>query len=149
MKTESVQYDQLSEEYKSDAEDCRNKANVLAGYLKGEAMHGRTASLGSAMGRAAVITKADDILKVKNGAVIIAKKASPKFAIILSKVNAIATENGGQSSNAMGFAREYGIPAVTGISGLTEIVRDGDIIRVDGTNGTVEIKERMTLHRLK
>ena len=145
MKTGSVQYNQISEEYASDLEDRRSKANVLARYLNGEAIHGGAAAAGVAMGRAVVITKDDDILKVKDGAVIVSRTASPKLAIILSKANAIATENGGQASNAMGFARTYGIPAVIGISGLTEIIRDGDIIRVDGTKGTIEIKEHMTL----
>jgi len=149
MRTESAQYDLLPEEYTSDAEDHRNKANVFARYLNGEAMHGGIASLGVAIGRAAVITKDADILKVEDGAVIISKTASPRLAIVLSKANAIATENGGQASNAMEFARTYGIPAVAGIPELTEIIRDGDIVRVDGTHGTIEIKERMTLHSLK
>ncbi len=112
-------------------------------------MHGRIASLGVAIGRAAVITKDEDILKVEDGAVIISKTASPNLAIVLSKANAIDTENGGQASNAMEIARTYGITAVAGIPELTEIIRDGDIVRVDGTHGTIEIKERMTLHSLK
>lgn len=112
-------------------------------------MHGGIASLGVAIGRAAVIKKDDDILKVEDGAVIISKTASPKLAIVLSKANAIATENGGQASNAMEFARSYGIPAVAGIPELTEIIRDGDIVIVDGTHGTIEIQERMTPHSLE
>jgi len=149
MKTESVQYDEFYEEYTLDLEDRRSKANVLAKYLNGEAIHGGTASPGVAVGRAVVIKKDEDILKVKDGAVIISRTASPKLAIILSKANGIATENGGQASNTMVFARTYGMPAVVGIPGLTEIIRDGDIIRIDGKKGTIEIKERMTLHSLK
>jgi pyruvate,water dikinase len=149
MKTESVQYDQSYEEYTSDEEDCRSKASILSGYLNGETIRGRIASLGVAMGRAVVITKDDDIKKVKEGAVIISRTASPKLAIILSKVNAIVTENGGLSSNAMLFAREYGIPAMVGVPWLTEIIRDGDIVRVDAIKGIVEIEERMKLRRVK
>lgn len=36
-------------------------------------------------------------------------------------------------------AREYGIPAVVGIDKATEIIEDGAYIRVDGTNGFVQI----------
>jgi len=149
MKTESVQYDQSYEEYTSDEEDYRSKAKIIAGYLNGEPIRGRIASLGVAMGRAAIITNDADISKVKEGAVIICKTASPKLAVILSKVNAIVTENGGQSSNIMIFAREYGIPALVGVSGLTEIIKNGDIVRVDGIKGIVEIEEPKKLRRVK
>ncbi|MCX5807042.1 MAG: PEP-utilizing enzyme [Proteobacteria bacterium] len=149
MKTESVQYDLTSEEYTSDAEDSRNKSSILAGYLNGKPIRGRIASSGVAMGRATLIRNDDDILKVKDGAVIISKTASPKLATILSKVNAIATEIGGQSSNAMIFARECGIPALVNIPGLTEIIKDGDIVRVDAVKGIVEIEKRTKLHSIK
>ena len=149
MKTESVQYDQSYEEYTSDEEDYKSKAKIIAGYLNGEPIRGRIASLGVAMGRAAIITNDADISKVKEGAVIICKTASPKLAVILSKVNAIVTENGGQSSNIMIFAREYGIPALVGVSGLTEIIKNGDIVRVDGIKGIVEIEEPKKLRRVK
>ena len=146
MKTESVQCDRISEEYTSDAED---KASIVAGYLNGKPLRGRTASSGVAMGRAAVIRNDDDILKVKEGAIIISKTASPKLSIILSKVNAIATEVGAQSSNAMIFARECGIPALVNIPYLTEVIKDGDIVRVDAIKGIVEIEKRVKLHSIK
>ena len=149
MKTESVQYNLGSEEYTSDAEGSRNKADILAGYLDGMPIRGRIASSGVAMGRAAVIKEDDDILKVKVGAVIISKTASPKLAVILSKVNAIAAEIGGQSSNAMIFARENGIPALVNIPCLTEIIKDGDIVRVDAIKGIVEIEKHTKLHSIK
>jgi len=140
MKTESVQYNLGSEEYTSDAEGSRNKADILAGYLDGMPIRGRIASSGVAMGRAAVI---------KEDAVIISKTASPKLAVILSKVNAIAAEIGGQSSNAMIFARENGIPALVNIPCLTEIIKDGDIVRVDAIKGIVEIEKHTKLHSIK
>jgi len=149
MKTESVQYDQHSGESTPDMEDCRGKANVLVKHLDGEVKYGRAVSSGVAMGRAVVITKDEDILKVKDGSVIISKTASPKLAVVLEKAIAIATENGGHAANSMVFARLYGIPAVVGIFGLTEIIKDGDFVRVDGTNGNIEIRKSITLHRVK
>jgi pyruvate,water dikinase len=130
-------------------EEREEKANNLVKHLDGEARYGRAASSGVAMGRAVVITNDEDILKVKDGSVIISKTASPKLAMVLEKAIAIATENGGQAANSMVFARIYGIPAVVGISGLTGIIKDGDFVRVDGTNGNIEIRKSMTLHRVK
>jgi pyruvate,water dikinase len=81
----------------------------------------------------------DDIVRVQGGAIIISKNASPELAMVIMKARAMATEYGGQGAAASGFAREYGIPAVVGVEGLVETVKDGDLLRVDGTKGTVEI----------
>jgi pyruvate,water dikinase len=54
----------------------------------------------------------------------------------------VVTETGGVLSHAAVISREYGIPAVLGVPGATEAIRDGDSIRVDGRRGTVEILER-------
>jgi pyruvate,water dikinase len=104
-------------------------------------MNGWAASPGTAIGRAALVIDSDDIVRVQRGAIIISKAASPELAIVISKVRAIATEYGGQGAVASGLAREYGIPAVVGVKGLTEVIRDGDLVRVNGTKGTVEIVE--------
>jgi pyruvate,water dikinase len=145
MKTESVQYDQNSGECTQDVENFKGKTKDLIGKIK----HGKAASAGAAMGRAVVITNDDDISRVKDGSVIISKTASSKLAMVLEKAIAIATENGSQAANSMVFARVYGIPAVVGIPGLTEIIKDGDFVRVDGTNGNIEIRKSVTLRRVK
>ena len=46
---------------------------------------------------------------------------------------------GGVLSHPAIIAREYGIPAVVATSNATELVRDGDTIRVDGLQGVVEV----------
>ena len=102
-------------------------------------MSGRTASRGTAIGRAALVMDKGDIVRVKEGAIIISKTASPELAMVITKARALATEHGGQGAIASGFARQYGIPAVVGVAGLTKVIKDGDLVRVDGTKGTVEI----------
>jgi phosphoenolpyruvate synthase/pyruvate phosphate dikinase len=149
MEAESAKYDRFSEEYISDEENHRDKAKVFLWYLKGEVIHGRAASLGVTTGRAVVIINDEDMLKVKDGVVIISRTASPGLELVLARANAIATENGGQSATVMGAARAYGIPAVTGIPGLMEKINDGDIVKVDGTNGIIEIRKCIILRQLK
>ncbi|MED4550600.1 PEP-utilizing enzyme, partial [Bacillus licheniformis] len=51
----------------------------------------------------------------------------------------LITEVGGMMTHGSVVAREYGIPAVVGIDKATEIIEDGAYIRVDGTNGFVQI----------
>ncbi|MDP7532463.1 MAG: PEP-utilizing enzyme, partial [SAR202 cluster bacterium] len=48
-------------------------------------------------------------------------------------------ETGGILSHAAVTAREYGIPAVMGIAGATRTIRDGQLLEVDGTEGTVRL----------
>jgi xanthine dehydrogenase accessory factor len=73
--------------------------------------------------------------------VIVSRTASPDLVMGMSKACAMATEYGGQGATASGFARQYGIPAVVGVAGLFEAISNGDLLRVDGTKGTVEIVE--------
>jgi pyruvate,water dikinase len=54
---------------------------------------------------------------------------------------ALVVEIGGQLSHAAVVARELGIPCVMGIPGVTRGLRDGDLVRVDGTTGRVEVIE--------
>ncbi|HEV8696652.1 MAG TPA: PEP-utilizing enzyme, partial [Candidatus Limnocylindrales bacterium] len=51
----------------------------------------------------------------------------------------LVTDTGGTTSHPAVLSREFGIPAVVGTSVATKRIRTGDRIRVDGTNGTVEI----------
>ena len=51
----------------------------------------------------------------------------------------LVTEVGGLMTHGAVVAREYGIPAVVGLDNATRKIRDGQIIRVDGTRGFVEI----------
>ena len=102
-------------------------------------LKGQPASPGVAMGRATVINSKEDIARVKEGEVIISRTASPHLAMVMGKACAIAAEYGSQGAAASSFARECGIPAVVGVADLTKAVCNGDLVRIDGTKGTVEI----------
>jgi len=49
------------------------------------------------------------------------------------------TEVGGRMTHGAVIAREYGLPAVVGVEHATRLIRDGQRIRVNGTDGYVEI----------
>lgn len=50
-------------------------------------------------------------------------------------------EIGGPMQHGAIIAREYGIPCVSGIDNATKLVKDGDLLELDGSNGTVQIIE--------
>ncbi len=60
---------------------------------------------------------------------------SPVFVI----VRGLVTEVGGLMTHGAVIAREYGLPAVAGVEHATRLIQDGQRIRVDGTNGYVEM----------
>jgi pyruvate,water dikinase len=142
MKTSAETCNRLSEGTMPGPGREKWQVTLSKGRVVGVVMHGRTASLGIATGRAAVVMNEDDMASVKEGAVIVSKTASPALLVVMSKACAIATEHGGQGAIASGYAREYGIPAVVGVPGLIKTVKAGDLVRVDGTKGTVEIIRR-------
>ncbi len=109
---------------------------------------GTAASSGIAEGPAVVLTDWSDLAvlgQIPKGAVLVCTSAPPDLAIAIPTLKAMAAERGGMLSAAAGTAREYGVPAVVGAAGLTAIVNDGDILRVDGTLGAVEIIEKRSL----
>lgn len=100
---------------------------------------GYAASQGVAIGHCRVISGMEDLEKVGEGDILVCEAASPRLAIVMPKLGGLVAAHGGTLTAAAGYAREYNVPAVVGVMGLTETIHDGDVIRVDGTNGLVEL----------
>ncbi|QTQ17301.1 phosphoenolpyruvate--protein phosphotransferase [Treponema parvum] len=89
---------------------------------------------------------------VPDGAVIIAKLMNPTDAIVLSKrkIAALALTEGGKSSHVTILARNYGIPSVFAVAGITSGIRSGSKVIVDGEKGKVIAdpdKKTLSLYR--
>jgi pyruvate,water dikinase len=80
-----------------------------------------------------------DFAKVDAGDVLVARATSPAWTPLFVRVAAVVTDGGTQAAHASLIAREYGIPAVVATGDATTRLRDGQIITVDGTKGTVRI----------
>lgn len=65
------------------------------------------------------------------GDVLVAPMTSPSYNVVLSLAGAVVTEEGAVMSHAAIMARELGLPAVIGAPKATELIRDGDLVRVD------------------
>jgi pyruvate,water dikinase len=74
---------------------------------------------------------------VRNGTVLVASYIGPS-AVASLHAAAIVTEMGGSSAHAVTLARERGVPMVTGVIGARRVLREGDLVRVDGTRGLVQ-----------
>ena len=100
---------------------------------------GAPASPGTAEGPARVVKTVDQIADVREGEILVCSITSPAWAPIFSKIKAAVTDIGGVMSHAAIVCREYGMPAVVGTGRATSLIRTGQMIRVDGTAGTVSI----------
>lgn len=106
---------------------------VPAGALAGLAV-----SAGTVEGRARVIldlARAD----LEAGDILVTTCTDPSWSPLFVAITGLVTEVGGLMTHGAVIAREYGLPAVVGVERATRIIRDGQRIRVHGTEGYVEI----------
>ena len=98
---------------------------------------GLGASSGVAEGPVRGVASVDGFGSVSTGDIVVARATSPAWTLLFSRIAAIVVENGSRLSHAAVVAREYGLPAVVDLPGITAALRDGDRIRVDGASGEV------------
>ena len=99
------------------------------------------ASPGIAEGKARIIRDHRDFNKLQKGEILIAYNTDPGWTPLFITAAGVAVEMGGILNHCAIVAREYGIPAVVGLEGITRKIKDGQFVRVDGINGTLSILE--------
>ncbi|MBN2125173.1 MAG: hypothetical protein JW821_12820 [Deltaproteobacteria bacterium] len=97
------------------------------------------ASPGLAEGWVKVLCNPEDPSEIGKETILVCPTASRELVPILSRVSGLVTERGGILAIASGWARELDVPAVVGVGNLLESVKDGDRIRINGLEGTVEL----------
>ncbi len=103
-------------------------------------LHGLAGSPGVAAGVARVIRGPEEFGKLQNGEILVAPLTNPVWTPLFAIASAIVTEVGGILSHGVIVAREYGIPAVTGVAGATTVVQEGQRVTVDGSKGIVYLR---------
>jgi pyruvate,water dikinase len=102
------------------------------------ALVGLPVSAGTVEGRARVIldmAQAD----LEAGDILVTTYTDPSWTPLFVAINGLVTEVGGPMTHGAVIAREYGLPAIVGVEHATRLIRDGQRIRVHGTDGYVEI----------
>lgn len=100
---------------------------------------GVPASSGKVRGKAKVILSPKDFSNFKAGEILVARSTNPEWTPLLAVAKAVVTDTGGALCHAAIVSREYGIPAVVGTQNATEILKDGQEIEVDGSEGLIRI----------
>ncbi|MBA4600819.1 PEP-utilizing enzyme, partial [Thermoactinomyces mirandus] len=102
------------------------------------ALVGTPASAGVVEGKARIVLKPEEA-ELHEGEILVAPYTDPGWTPLFQSARALVTEVGGLMTHGSVVAREYGIPAVVGVDDATRIIRDGQMIRVNGNLGIVEI----------
>lgn len=102
------------------------------------ALVGLPVSAGTVEGRARVIL---DIAAadLEPGDILVTAYTDPSWTPLFVSIAGLVTEVGGLMTHGAVIAREYGLPAVVGVEHATRLIRDGQRIRVHGTEGYVQM----------
>ncbi len=103
---------------------------------------GFASSAGIVEGPARVLKLLKDIVDLQPGEILVCPSTNPSWAPVFTKIKAAVTDIGGLTSHAAIVCREYGVPSVTGTGVSTQVIKTGDIVKVDGDSGVVEIVKR-------
>ncbi len=103
---------------------------------------GHAGSAGVVRGRARVIRTLEEAGRLKLGDILVAETTSPPWTPLFATAGGIVTDTGGILSHCAVVAREYRIPAVVGTGAATKVIKEGQLLEVDGDAGTVRIVEQ-------
>lgn len=122
--------------YTSDGE-------IIAGSYRHDdlpagALAGLAVSAGTVEGRARVIRDLAEA-NLEAGDILVTTYTDPSWTPWFVTIKGLVTEVGGLMTHGAVITREYGLPAVVGVEHATRLIRDGQRIRVHGTEGYVEI----------
>ena len=106
--------------------------------LPAKAVVGLPVSAGVIEGRARVILTMEDA-DLEEGDILVTAFTDPSWTPLFVSIKGLVTEVGGLMTHGAVIAREYGLPAVVGVENATKLLKDGQRIRVNGTEGYVEI----------
>ena len=120
-----------------------SEGEIITGRYKREnipkgALAGLAVSSGVIEGRARVILSMEDA-DLEEGDILITTFTDPSWTPLFVSIKGLITEIGGIMTHGSVIAREYGLPAVVGVENATKLIKEGDRIRVNGTEGYVEI----------
>ncbi len=102
---------------------------------------GQPSSPGISTGKARIIKDFEDFSSLQSGEILVCDAIQPQMTFLISLASGIVERRGGMLVHSSIIAREMGIPAVNGISKATELIKNGELITVNGYLGLVVIGE--------
>jgi len=112
----------------SAASTATDAKHILQGY---------GASPGIATGKVVIVNDARETSKVQEGDIMVSTMTNPDMVPAMKKVAGIITDEGGMTCHAAIVSRELGTPAVVGTKQATALLKEGQIVTIDGEKGLI------------
>jgi pyruvate,water dikinase len=120
----------------SDDLEAIGRAATAAG---GDALQGVPLSAGVAEAPALVLDEPEGAEVPAEPYILVCPSTDPAWVPLFVHAKGLVMETGGVLSHGAIVAREFGLPAVAGISGVHRRLKTGQRLRVDGGRGTVSV----------
>ena len=98
---------------------------------------GLCVSPGSVEAEVVVLRDPGEFAAMKRGAILVTTATDPSWTPLFTLASGVIVEVGGMLSHASTIAREYGLPALANVRDATRILKTGDRVRLDASNGRV------------
>jgi pyruvate,water dikinase len=121
------------------SEDLEAIGRPLPELPGGDKLEGVPLSAGVAEGPALVLTEPTAAPPGEGEYVLVCPSTDPAWVPLFVRAKALVMETGGVLSHGAIVAREFGLPAVAGLPGVTQRLKTGQVVRVDGGKGTVTV----------
>lgn len=118
--------------------DFMERAETVRASPRGAPLTGVGIGSRQVVGVARILTRPEDLARVRPGEIAVCRITSPEWAAGLARVAGLVTDEGGLLSHPAIIVREYGLPAVLGTGRATAELRDGVRIRLDPQSGRVD-----------
>ena len=118
--------------------DSRGKIFRVPLERRDDCIFGDPISSGIVRGKAKILNLPDE-KPVSKGEIIVTRATNPGWTPIFINAAGVVMEIGGQLNHGAIIAREYGLPCVSGVDGITDLIRDGQMLEVDGSHGIIRI----------
>jgi pyruvate,water dikinase len=125
-------------EFDVDADGEMDKKDEKAEAL----LTGMAASPGKTSGEARVLHNIRELTRIKPGDILITNSTDPGWTPVFLLIRGLVLETGGVLAHGTILSREYGLPAVTSVKNATNLIKDGDIITIDGDKGFITLGAR-------
>ncbi len=100
---------------------------------------GLAASSGQVVGRARIVHDVTELTRVGAGDILVTRQTDPSWTPAFARLAGLVLETGGVLAHGASLCREFNVPCVTVVEHATVLIRDGDMIALNGGLGTVDI----------